>query len=470
MYYNKTKIIATIGPACDSVETLRQMIEAGVDVIRFNLKHNTLAWHEEKINTTKALIAQMGVNVGILADMQGPEIRIRTKEDTGMEVLKGDKIYIGRQQHPTEKSITLVPEVAFDELGVGDNISVDNGNIGLSIVAEDNGYLVAECDRDYLMKNRKALNAPGKCANLPLFSQNDYDAFAMVAKTNPDFVGLSFVRTANDVEETRKELAKINSDAKIMVKIENLQGVQNIEEIVDATDMVIVARGDLGIEVPIEELAYWQKQIVRICREKNKTVIVATQMLLSMVDSYNPTRAEAVDVANAVFDGTDCLWLSDETTIGKYPVRVVEKMASIAKFSEEHSFLKRELNKSPVTTTEILVDAAAGIVEKTKENPIKAAIVFTQSGETARMLSTYRLNVPIIAITDDDRVAKELSPSYSIIPHVATFNEGMFDINSQFFKDLTNSENLNSGDRVLIIHGNEWIKSGETSDISVVTL
>lgn len=467
--YNKTKIIATIGPVSESPEVIEKMIQAGVDVFRLNLKHNTLEWHEQTIKKIKKIAEKMKVNVGTLADMQGPEIRIRTKDENGIQVLEGDIVYIGDDFYSDPKSIKLVPEKALSTLGVGDEVFIDNGNLRLKIIDKVDGYLHAKVDRDYFIKNKKSMNAPGKSVNLPLFSQADVDAFEMIRKAKPDFVGLSFVRTADDVLELRKELKNIKSTSKVVVKIENLQALENIEEIVQETDVVMVARGDLGVEVPMRELAYWQKKIIKLCREKNRPVIVATQMLLSMVDSFNPTRSEATDVANAVLDGTDVLMLSDETTIGKYPVRVVKEMASIANFSEHHGEISH-LDRMPHNPTEILINAAAGIIENTKEKPIKAAIVFTQSGSTARLLSTYRLNIPIIAVTNSEEIAKELSLSYSVIPQVKSFKEGRFDIRNPLFRDLTKLELLNKGDRVIVIHGSNWIETGDTTNISLITL
>lgn len=467
--YNKTKIIATIGPVSESTEVIEKMIQAGVDVFRLNLKHNTLEWHEETIKKIKKIAEKMNVNVGTLADMQGPEIRIRTKDENGIQVLEGDIIYIGDDFNADPKSIKLVPEKALATLEIGDEVFIDNGNLPLKIVDKVDGYLHAEASRDYFIKNKKAMNAPGKSVNLPLFSQADIDAFAMVKKAKPDFVGLSFVRSGDDVREMRKELNKINSNAKIIVKVENMQALDNIEEIVEETDVVMVARGDLGVEVPMRELAYWQKKIIKLCREKNRPVIVATQMLLSMVDNFNPTRSEATDVANAVLDGTDVLMLSDETTIGKYPVRVVKEMASIASFSEHHNTPK-PLDKVPHSPTEILIHAAANIIENTKSEPIKAAIVFTQSGATARLLATYRLNVPMIAVTNDEDVAKSLSLSYSILPYVIPVKKDKFDIHSPLFKDLTKLDLLNEGDRVIVVHGSNWIEAGDTTNISLITL
>lgn len=467
--YNKTKIIATIGPVSESPEIIEKMIQAGVDVFRLNLKHNTLDWHEETIKKIKKIAEKMKVNVGTLADMQGPEIRIRTKDENGIEVFEGDIVYIGDDFNTNPKSIKLVPEKALSTLEIGDEVFIDNGNLRLEIIEKVGGYLHAVVDRDYFIKNKKSMNAPGKSVNLPLFSQADIDAFKMIEKAKPDFVGLSFVRTANDVIELKKELRKIKSNAKVIVKVENMLALDNIEEIVDETDVVMVARGDLGVEVPMRELAYWQKKIIKLCREKNRPVIVATQMLLSMVTNFNPTRSEATDVANAVLDGTDVLMLSDETTIGKYPVRVVKEMASIASFSEHHNTPK-PLDKIPHSPTEILINAAANIIENTKDKPIKAVIVFTKSGTTAKLLSTYRLNVPVVAITNDEQVAKALSLSYSVLPYVIPVKKDEFDIHSPLFKDLTKLDLLDVGDRVVVIHGSNWIEEGDTTDISLITL
>lgn len=286
---------------------------------------------------------------------------------------------------------------------------------------------------------------------------------------NVDFIALSYIRSADEVLSLRKLLAEKGFGAKIIAKIENGDAIKNLSEIAEKSDAIMIARGDLGIEVPIEQLAFWQKTIINWCRSKNKPVIVATQMLQSMVNNPTPSRAEATDVANAVFDGTDAIMLSEESAIGKYPVEAVEQMVKICVFCEGRMEVKKvvKLSKSP---TEILVSAASMIVEKSEELPISAVVVFSQSGNTVRVLSSNRLKTPIVAITDNQEILQLLSLSFGVVPYFKKFESIHFRIEDPVFDELVNEDILKRGNSILVVHGNNWLSAGATSDISLKTL
>jgi pyruvate kinase len=284
-----------------------------------------------------------------------------------------------------------------------------------------------------------------------------------------DFVALSYLKNRAEVDSLRQQLNDRKMNLGIIAKIENGEALKNMLEVVDSADGVMVARGDLGIEVPLEELAFWQKKIIDVCRQKNKAVIVATQMLQSMVNSQTPTRAEATDVANAVFDGTDAIMLSEESAIGKYPVEAVEYLYKIAVFCENNGEVNK-IEKKAVNTTELLVEAAEKIVLGSKEIPIAAAIVFSQSGNTAKMLSSYRMKIPIIVITNNQETLDLMSLSYGVVPYFKNFGEGQFEIDDPIFEELTAKGLTKKGETILVIHGNNWINLGTTSDISLKTL
>lgn len=286
---------------------------------------------------------------------------------------------------------------------------------------------------------------------------------------NADFVALSYLKEEKEIEILRDNLSKLNIKSKIIAKIENGQALANLDEIVKVSDGVMVARGDLGIEVPIEELAFWQKEVVDTCRVDDKPVIVATQMLQSMVKNTTPTRAEAVDVANAVFDGTDAVMLSEETAIGEHPVEAVQEMAKIVEFCEKKSEL-RKVEKKVENTTEMLVRAAANIVNDLKITPVEAIVVFSQSGGTVRNLASYRLKVPVIAVTNNKDILKLLSLSFGVIPYFKEFADTEFRIDGPVFNELIETGLINRGETVLVIHGNDWITAGATSDISIKSL
>jgi len=284
-----------------------------------------------------------------------------------------------------------------------------------------------------------------------------------------DFLAISYLRAKSDLLEVKGYLEEAGIAPKIIAKIENGEAIKNLEDLLEECDGVMVARGDLGREVPIEQLAFWQKKIIELCRRKNKPVIVATEMLQSMTKSNSPTRAEATDVANAIFDGTDALMLSEETAIGEYPAEAVAQMRRIATFCDNEGEVKK-LEKHSSELSEILIGAAVKIVEECEEPGIMGVIVFTQSGGTVRKLSSYRLKVPIVAITDNEEILEMLSLSYGVIPFYRTFEGEKFEIESPLFEKLIDHKFFKKGDRVLIIHGNNWITKGSTSDISLKTL
>ncbi|MFA5827938.1 MAG: pyruvate kinase [Candidatus Shapirobacteria bacterium] len=362
---NKTKIIATIGPASADQDGIDKLILAGANLFRFNLKHNTTEWHQKTINLVLERSRQIGKIVGIIVDIPKPEMA------------------------------TII--------------------------------------------------------------------------YNADFIALSYIRDAYEVEELRKILDEKGIGVKIIAKIENGDAIKNLSDIAEISDAIMIARGDLGVEVPIEQLAFWQKTIINWCRTKNKPVIVATQMLQSMVNNPTPTRAEATDVANAIFDGTDAIMLSEESAIGKYPVQSVEQMMKICMFCEGRMEMKKvvKLSKSP---TEILIAAASMIVEKSEELPIRAVVVFSQSGNTVRELSSNRLKTPIVAITDNQEILQLLSLSFGVLPYYKKFENTEFRIEDPVFDELVGKGILTKGEAILVIHGNNWLSAGSTSDISLKTL
>lgn len=284
-----------------------------------------------------------------------------------------------------------------------------------------------------------------------------------------DFVAISYIRSKTDLEELKRYLLKTEFAPKIIAKIENGEAIKNLEEILPECDGIMVARGDLGRELPLEQLAFWQKKIIEICRKNNKPVIVATQMLSSMVDNDKPTRAEATDVANAIFDGTDALMLSEETAIGKDPARVVGQMSKIAVFCDNEGSVGK-VNKSVSNISEILVKAAVNIIEESTDPKIAAVVVFSRSGATVRKLSSYRLKIPLIAVTDNQKIMEMLNLSYGVVPFYNVFESEKFEIENPLFQKLTDFDFLNKDDRILVIHGNNWMTQGSTSDISLKTI
>jgi len=315
----KTRIIATIGPSSDSAKTIKNFVDFGVNIFRFNMKHNTRQWHKEKIK----LVRSISKKAKILIDLQGPEIRIITKNKKDIFVKQNGRA-----------TVSLTHSQAIKALNKKDIILVDDGFVNLKVIKKNKKSIVLKALENCVIKNFKGVNLPGKNLDVPSLSKRDLENLSLAQEIKIDYIALSFVRNKNDINALKQAINKKNIKSKIVAKIETQSSIDNIDEIINASDMIMIARGDLGIETPIEKLAFYQKQIIKKCNNKKTPVIVATQMLHSMIESQLPTRAEATDVANAVLDGANALMLSNETAIGKYPLYAIKTMANIVRFNE----------------------------------------------------------------------------------------------------------------------------------------
>lgn len=452
----KTKIVATIGPASSGDDMLHSLITHGVNVMRLNTKHNEPGWHQEMIKRIRAISEGMHELVGILLDLQGPEIRVETFMGGDVKFQKDNLYILGATTPENENELYIPYEEVISSLMVGQTITVNDGSVQFKVQKVHNKKAELIAQNTYLCGNRKTINIPGLDVDIPSLTDRDKEFLEIIKGEPVDFVALSFIRTPDDVEILRKKLEEIGSDAKIVSKIETKLALENIEAIVDVSDCVMIARGDLGIEVPIEELAYWQKKMVRLCREHNKPVIVATQMLKSMVESPLPSRSEATDIANAVFNGTDAIMLSEETAIGNYPSKAVEAMAQIAQFNE----LKRDfiddykmINKN---ATEALVSAAAHMIEEGSKFDLAKVLVFTESGYTARALAGHRIAYEIIAVTDRRSVARQLTMVYGIQPFFTQLPGGPVHMENMPVEKLLTAKLLKKNDVILAVHGRKW--------------
>ncbi|MFZ3069315.1 MAG: pyruvate kinase [Microgenomates group bacterium] len=463
-----TKIVATLGPASDSLDTIEKLIRAGVNVFRFNTKHGTTEWHEERIARVQTIAAELKANIGILIDLQGPEIRLITSDKLPYPVEKGQIVKITPSFIPNLDSICIPHELVFRTVKRGDRILIDDGAIELKIISIKKDLIVAESSVEGEIGHRKGVNFPGVEMNLPSLIHEDLKRLDMATTKKVDFVALSFSRTKKDIELLRREMAERKIKAMIVAKIESLQALRNLDELIEATDAVMVARGDLGIEVPIEQLAYWQKTIIAKCRAANKPVITATQMLQSMTSSPRPTRAEATDVANAVLDGTDALMLSGETASGKYPVNAVEEMSKIAKYNEQtYRFIDFKIE--PKNETDIIINSTRELLNQ-ELIKIKMILVFTRSGLTAKSVSRLRPKVPIVAMTFDQKTVEELSLSYGVRAIRTDINEGEFKLPNPAIKNLISSGELVKGDTVVVIHGQSYYKEGSTNAVALLKI
>lgn len=465
----KTKIVATVGPASESAEIIEKLIDSGVNIFRFNLKHNDFEWHKKIINRVRNIAKTNKKRVGIMVDFQGPEIRLETKDGLPLEIKKDETFWISNKLSADNKVIKANPGIVIKYIKKGEKLFVDDGNLELKVVGKDLKGIKVQAENDAVIKNRKSLNVISDELELPILADRDKVVLARLDEINPDFIALSFVRSQKDIEVLKRLLLAIDPGVKVVAKIENARAIKNIKEIIKVTDVIMIARGDLGIEIPLEELAFWQKEIIDLCRVNSKPVIVATQMLQSMVTNNRPTRAEVTDVSNAVFDGTDALMLSEETSIGVNPVRVVKEMSDIANYCENSS-IGRNLEIDPQTSTEVLVDAAVKIIKNNRDLKIGAVVIFTQSGNTARVFSKYRINLPVVAVTDNKDTFKGLLMSYGVRPFLKKFNKTYFKMPKGLINKLMKLEFISKGESILVMHGNNWMKSGSTTDISLVTV
>lgn len=466
-----TKIVATIGPVSDTPEIITNLIKSGVNIFRFNTKHATPEWHDERIKLVQKIADDMGKSVGILLDLQGPEIRLETKNMEDVILKAGDEVIIRQNFLLMDTRIIIPQRAVFNNiLHAGDELLIDDGYVETKVMATTKDSIVVSVTHDCIIKHRKGVNLPGKDIDFPSLIANDLTQLDVNSANKIDFVGLSFVRSANDIKILRKEMNNRKMSAFIVAKIESQQALNKLDEIINEADVVMVARGDLGTEVPIEQLAHWQLEIITKCRLANKPVITATQMLESMINNPRPTRAEATDVAHAIFDGTDAIMLSGETALGKYSVKTVETMAKIAIWNENNRPETINLNFIKDSATPTICAAAVSMVKSNINPKIRAILVLTETGLTARMISRYRLDIPIIALTNNEKTAEELTISFGVVPVVMKFPSEHFTSVNYIFKKLIDINLLKKGETVLIIHGQNWQKTGFTNTIQISTV
>ena len=399
----KTKILATLGPATQSVESIRQLILAGIDGVRLNLSHGSYDFFEEIFNSIHTACLEENSPLAVLVDLQGPKIRIGELEQPIIELVTGNLVEITVADiKGNEKIISTSYKQLADDAKIGDPILINDGLIRLKVIKKKSKSLVCEIVNGGILTQKKGMNLPGMNLSTPSITEKDFNDLEFVLKHRVDYIALSFVRSANDVFELKNWLAAKGKTMPVIAKIEKKEAVDNLAEIINASDGVMVARGDLGVELPPQEVPVLQKSIIKQCNALGKLVITATQMLESMINSPIPTRAEASDVANAVWDGTDVVMLSAETSIGKFPFRTVQMMNDIIKNAElHHEGRSKNYFITPHDLQENLFDSVGkAIVEISKQIDAQAIVVFTFEGRTARIISKYRPESKIIAISN----------------------------------------------------------------------
>ncbi|GAB1458049.1 pyruvate kinase [Spirochaetota bacterium] len=441
-----TKIVATISDSQCDPAFLRSLYEAGMNVVRLNTAHQT----PEVSAKVVANIRKVSDTIGILVDTKGPEVRVKGLAEP-LTLKVGETVTIPKVDE-VRKGFSVSYPGFMAEVPVGSRILMDDGTIELIVKNAANGMLLCEVMNDGTLKDRKSVNVPGVPLRIPALSEKDKAYLKFVADNDIDFVAHSFVRNKEDVLEVRRILDSYGSKARIIAKIENIQGVTNLPEIIDYADGTMVARGDLGVEIPFERLPGIQKNIIESCMRKGKPVITATQMLHSMIEHPRPTRAEVSDVANAVFDGTDALMLSGETASGKYPLEAVQTMSRIAVQAESQK-PKRESLVSQATTNLVRDYLARSVALSALSLPIKAIIADTESGRIARLLSSYRSHVPIFAFSQQMSTVRALSLSYGVFSEQLAAPDTTDQLVSNSLKRLVEQGAVEKEDLVAIIGG-----------------
>ncbi|MDD5112345.1 MAG: pyruvate kinase [Candidatus Altiarchaeota archaeon] len=397
MLDKKTNILCTLGPACESPLVLRQMVRSGMDAVRLNTAHGSFEQHARLIRAVRRI-----ADLPIVVDIKGPEVRIESSQELRLE--KGDTLDVGfTKKHPVYFTRDI-----YSQIQAGDDLSIYDGLIKTRVSDKRRGVVTLRIIEGGCFKGNKGVNIPGRHLDIPVIGERDRQALRMALHEKADFIALSFVRDASDLQELRRHLA--GRKVGLIAKIENAEGVRKINEIILAADGIMVARGDLGVEVPAEKLPLIQKDIILKSNIQGKFSIVATEMLKSMVESSRPTRAETSDVANAVLDGADTVMLSEETSIGKHPVESVWTMAKILKEAEPYV-----QNRMPQVRSEsIHASIAKAVYDICQHLPVDKIVTLTRSGHTARLISRFRLHKDIIAITNDHSVKRRLGLSYGV--------------------------------------------------------
>ncbi|KAB7705920.1 pyruvate kinase [Bacillus aerolatus] len=419
----KTKIVCTIGPASESPSMLEKLMEAGMNVARLNFSHGNHEEHAQRIKNIREAAKRTGKTIGILLDTKGPEIRTHEMENGSIELTAGSKATISMYETlGTPEKFSVSYEGLINDIQIGGKILLDDGLIALEVTGIDKqqGEIQTKVLNSGTLKNKKGVNVPGVSVNLPGITAKDAEDIKFGIEQEVDFIAASFVRRASDVLEIQELLEQYGAGhTQIIPKIENEEGVDNIDSILEVSDGLMVARGDLGVEIPAEEVPLVQKKLIQKCNMLGKPVITATQMLDSMQRNPRPTRAEASDVANAIFDGTDAIMLSGETAAGMYPLEAVQTMHNIADRTETALNYSEILSIRSKVSGHTMTDAIGQSVAHTANNlEVKAIVTPTESGHTARMISRYRSKAPIVAVTSNEQVSRSLALVWGVFSHI----------------------------------------------------
>ena len=469
MCMKKTKIICSIGPASNNVEVMTKMALNGMNCIRINLSHATKESALHIIDNVREVRKQTNLPIAVMYDTKGPEFRTLEFIDGKVTLKTGELIKMVRSQTIGNNFQFSVnhPE-ALDRIQIGDKVLIDNALLELEVVNKNNNEVLLKALNDGEIKNHKTINVPGVDLDLPFISDTDFKDIVFASTHSCDYLALSFVNTKEDVLKVKEIIMSAGGDAKIISKIESKKGIENIDEIIEVSDGIMIARGDLGVEVSLEKLPTLQKEIIKKCRENGKFAIVATEMLASMYTQSRPTRAEVSDIANAVLDGTDCVMLSGETTVGRYPIEAVGYMSKICEEAESNiDYSKHMTYKRKIKVTDTI---AKLVVDAVEYDNIKLIVTPTISGYTARKISNLRPNCPILACCPTSHIAEKVSLNFGVKSIITEIYDNL-DSMIEKIKEIAKQEfDLQNGDLIIVTGGFPLGKSHNTNNIRIIEI
>lgn len=462
----RAKIVCTLGPAVESPEKIRELIAVGMNMARLNLSHGGYAEHQGRLDQVRAAAAEAGVPIAILVDLQGPKIRLSRFKDGPHELARGDVFTITTDDiEGTKDRVGTTYKGLAGDCKPGDRILIDDGKVTVEVTKVSGSDVITKVIEPGSVSNNKGINLPGVAVSVPALSEKDIEDLRWGLKAGADFIALSFVRNADDIKDVHRIMDEEGIRIPVIAKIEKPQAVENLVSIVDAFDGIMVARGDLGVELPIEDVPLVQKRCVELARDAAKPVIVATQMLDSMITNSTPTRAEATDCANAVLDGADALMLSGETSIGDFAIESVQTMARIIQRTEEGGLERiRPLKHEPRTKGGAITKAA---VEVGSIVGAKFLVAFTQSGDSARRMSRLRSPIPILALTPDQGTYNRLALTWGVEPMITPVVSHTDQMVKQVDGLLLESKRITIGDSVIIVAGSPPGIPGSTNAMRV---
>ena len=470
----RTKIIVTLGPASSCVQTLIRLFEEGADICRLNFSHGSLADHQQMLKNIRQAARQVKEPIAILGDLCGPKIRLgQIANPDGMPINPGDTLCIQRDPIAGQdlRVSTTYPRFV-DDVRVGDRILIEDGLLRFLATDKTADQITCSCTSGGILRSSKGINLPNTPVSIPSITDKDWECADFAIDNDLDYLALSFVRHAGDLLTLRAHLQKRNSHIGLIAKIEKTEAIQEIDAIIDAADGLMVARGDLGVEMDLAQVPIIQKDLIHRCQKASKPVIVATQMLQSMIIESSPTRAEVSDVANAIFDGTDAIMLSGETSVGKYPSAAVHVMNHIAEVTETYlDTLGHQIHPSVLDKTSALSSAvAAGVWEMVHELKAKLVVLWSHSGATARVFSKFRFSVPVVAFTNEERTRRQMKLHYGVIPRPMSPPDSIKELIAKVDAAVRDQGFASESDRIVIVVGPSMGVPGTANQVIIHTV